>query len=379
MLPYLCRLESDLDFPGAEWHGSNGPLPVTRYPGLELTDVAEAGVLAAETAGFTWVEDLNRPGAVGVGRMPRSSRAGQRVTPADVYLPVEDLTPNLTIRCETLIDSLVLHNGRVTGVHVADGSLIAAGHVVLCAGTYGTPAILMRSGIGSGDHLRSLGIPVAVDLPGVGENLSDHRSVFVECACETPSRQAPILDLIATFHSSGAARDQPPDLGLWFTDPQGDPPSFDVEVVLLLPESRGSVRLRSAEPSEPLRITLPARDTTADLDRMVEGLRRAVEVAASEELRRAGTRTPFPALTHECEIREHVRGTAYPLPHVIGTCSMGPDPATGAVVDAAGAVHGVSGLGVADASIIPVAHSGFTHVVVIAAAEKIAERLSATL
>jgi choline dehydrogenase len=379
MLPFLRRLETDLEFPDAEWHGSSGPLPVTRYPEVNLTDVAAAGLAAVESAGFAFVEDHNQPGALGVGRMPRNSRAGQRTIPADVYLPLDDASPNLTIRCETHVDRLILDDGRAGGVVLADGSSVRAGHVVLCAGTYGTPAVLMRSGIGPAEDLRSLGIVVARDLPGVGANLSDHAATAVECACEAPSRQSPILDLIATFHSSAVGSDQAPDLAFWFTDPQGYQPSFEIEVVLLRPEAKGSVSLRSADPMAPLRITLPPRDRAADLDRMVEGFGRAVEVARSDALRRAGTRPPVPGLTSEPEIREHVRSNVYPIPHVIGTCAMGPDPEAAAVVDAAGSVHGMDGLTVADASIIPLAHSGFTHVVVIAAAEKIAEHLGSML
>jgi choline dehydrogenase len=379
MLPYLRRLETDLDFPDVKWHGSSGPLPVTRYPEVDLTDVAAAGQSAVESAGFASLEDHNQPGALGVGRMPRNSRAGQRMTPADVYLSLDDSVPNLTIRCETRVDRVILDDGRAGGVVLADGSSVRAGHVVLCGGTYGTPAVLMRSGIGPAEDLRSLGIVVTADLPGVGTNLSDHATTWIECGCEAPSRRSPILDLIATFHSSAAASNQAPDLAFWFTDPQGDPPSFDIEVVLLRPEARGSVSLRSPDPRDSLRITLPPRDRAADLDRMVEGFGRALEVARSNILRRAGTRPPVPRLTSEPEIREHVTSNVHPLPHVIGTCAMGPDPEEGAVVDAAGSVHGVNGLTLADASIIPVAHSGFTHVVVIAAAEKIAEQLGSML
>ena len=101
VLRYFARLETDVDFGDHPWHGGHGPLPITRYLDLELTEVAAAGLQALEAAGFPVVEDHNRPGAVGAGRMPMSSRAGARVTTADAYLPIGRTPPNLTIRPDT--------------------------------------------------------------------------------------------------------------------------------------------------------------------------------------------------------------------------------------------------------------------------------------
>ncbi|MGZ6840009.1 MAG: GMC family oxidoreductase, partial [Frankiaceae bacterium] len=174
VLPYFTRLEADADFGDQPWHGDRGPLPVTRYLDLDLTEVAGAGLEALKAAGFATVEDHNRPGVVGAGRMPMSSRQGIRVTTADAYLPLNDTPPNLTIRPDGLVADVVFDHERASGVRLADGAVIEAGWVVLCAGTYGTPTILMRSGVGPAQHLRSIGIPVLTDLPGVGANLADH-------------------------------------------------------------------------------------------------------------------------------------------------------------------------------------------------------------
>lgn len=377
LLPYLRRLESDLEFPDSAWHGNSGPLPVTRYPELELSEAAAAVLSAVQASGFTYVEDHNRPGAIGVGRMPRNSRAGERVTTADAYLPPRGTAPNLTIRCGTEVEKLLVQDNCVCGVVLVDGSLVETGHVILCGGTYGSPAILMRSGVGPAEHLRSVGIPVTVDLPGVGANLSDHSAVWVECGYRGPARDAPNLDVMATFHSRHAQASLAPDLMLWFADPAGDPPSFEINVVLLRPHARGSVRLRSKDPGDPLRIALPVAEES-DVQRLADGLETAVEVARSAEVRRVCSDPPSPSLSQE-ELVDFVRFNAYSLPHVIGTCSMGPDPTTGAVVDATGAVHAVGRLTVADASLVPIAHSGFTQVVTIALAEKIAEGLAPTL
>jgi choline dehydrogenase len=377
LLPYFRHLETDLDFPGQDWHGDSGPLPVTRYPEFELSAVTAAAARVVAASGLPFIEDHNQPGSVGIGRAPRNSRGGDRVTTLDAYLSPET-SARPEVRCGVGIDRLELERGRVVGVRTIDGRVLHAERVVLCAGVYGTPAILMRSGIGPGYDLKELDIEVAVDIPGVGANLSDHVSVAIECGYEGPGRESPNLDVMATFHSSGQAAREAPNLMFWFADPRGDPGSFDLEVVLLRPEARGRLRLRSGNPDRPPIITLP-RLEPVDIERLVEGLQRAMSVAEHPTLRAYCAQSASPQLRTAAECRAFVRGRVVSLPHVSGTCAMGPPGAEGAVVDNSGAVHGVEGLTVADASVIPVAHSGFTHVVAIAVAERIAEHLSASL
>jgi choline dehydrogenase-like flavoprotein len=155
-------------------------------------------------------------------------------------------------------------------------SSIEAGWVVLCAGTYGSPPILMRSGIGPAAHLRSHEIPVRLDLPGVGANLADHAGVDIDCGYRGPARSAPLFHLLATFHSSATPSDEAPDLMLWLSDPRGDPPVFEIDVGLLRPRSRGTVRLRSADPAEPPRIELPGLRDPSDAERLAEAYLRGL-------------------------------------------------------------------------------------------------------
>ncbi len=171
-------------------------------------------------------------------------------------------------------------------VRLVDGSIIEAGWGVLCAGTHGSPPILMQSGIGPHEHLRSLGIPVRVDLSGVGTNLADHPGVELEPDFRDTVREAPILHWVATFHSPAAPSDGPPDLMLWASDPVGDPPTFSIEAGLLKPRSRGTVRLRSADPADPPRIELPSLTDAMDVERLTEGYARAWEVLSWPEVRR---------------------------------------------------------------------------------------------
>jgi choline dehydrogenase len=378
VLPYFTGLEADADFGDQPWHGDRGPLPICRYLDVELSDIASAGLQALETIGFPPVLDHNRPGAVGVGRMPMSSVGGLRVTTADAFLQAGDLRSNLTIQADAHVAEVLFDEVRATGVRLVFGDVVCAGEVVLCAGTYGSPTILMRSGIGPAEHLRSLGIPVRVDLPGVGANLADHAGVDIDCGYRGEARHAPILHVIATFNSA-ASSGGAPDLMLWLSDPRGDPPIFEIDVVLLTPRSRGIVRLRSADPTAAPRIELPDRNDAIDVERLAEGLRCGLEVANRPEIRRLCTALPSPTAGAIGELRTVVREESYSLPHVVGTCAMGPDPDGGAVVDAAGRVHGTARLSIADASIIPNAPSAFTHLPTIMLAERISELLAADL
>jgi choline dehydrogenase len=207
-------------------------------------------------------------------------------------------------------------------VRLLDGTVIEAGWVVLSAGTYGSPPILMRSGVGQAAHLREMGIPVTVALPGVGANLVDHPEVSVDCGYTGAGRAAPVLHSIATFHSAGRSTRETPDLMLWLADPDEDA-SFAIEVVLLRPRSRGRVRLRSADPTDPPMIELPNLSDASDMKRLAEGYRRAVEAANRPQMRRhCGGSAPV----EPDDLDELIRTKVNSLPHVVGTCAMGPRP-----------------------------------------------------
>jgi choline dehydrogenase-like flavoprotein len=375
VLPYLNRLEADADFGDRPYHGDSGPMPVRRYLDIELTEACAAGLQALEGLGFPIVDDHNRPDAIGAGRMPMSSNAGVRVTTADAYLS-GDVLSNLTIRPDAHVAEVVLDGSRATGVRLVDGELIEADDVVLCAGAIGSPLILMRSGVGPPEHLSAIGIPVRVALPGVGANLADHPALTIDCGPCANGRTAPVLHVAATFHSDSTRASEAPDLMLWISDPVGDPPHFEIEAVLLRPRSRGTVRLRSADPSESPRITLPGLGERTDAERLAEVYRRGLGLARSPELRRLCPEQPSPPGSGaDDDALDTVRAELYSLPHLVGTCAMGPDPDDGAVVGAAGGVHGTERLSVADASLIPDAPSGFTHIPTIMIAERLAERI----
>jgi choline dehydrogenase len=375
VLPAFRRLETDTEFGSEPWHGDRGPIAITRYPEHQPSTIHAAALEAFDGLGFPRIDDHNAPGAVGFGRMPMSSRGGQRVTALDAYL-APPMPSNLTVRADSTVDAVVTERGRAVGVRLSDGIEISAGEVVLSAGTYGSPAILLRSGIGPADHIAELGIEPHVGLPGVGENLADHPAVDLDSGWRGTGGSGPTLHSIATFRSSMAPADGAPDLMFWVTDPEGDEPGFYFDPILLKPASRGTVRLRSSDPMAPPRITLPALEVPADVDRLAEGYRLGLELANSLPIRRLSTEVPPAAPTTAETLRRRVFENAYSIPHAVGTCAMGASPEDGAVVDALGRVHGVDGLRIIDASIIPDAPSGFPHIITIMLSEHITERWS---
>jgi choline dehydrogenase len=198
-LPYFNRLETDREFGDLAYHGRSGPIHIEREPLDELQQLVRAASLEL---GHADLDDLNRPGAIGVGPMPRNLKERQRQSTLLTYIAAARPRPNLTIRADTLVDSLVIRDGRATGVRLAGGEVVEGGRVVLAAGAYNSPQILQRTGVGPREVLRQIGVETLLDLPGVGEHLLDHVStLFVVDA----GRKAP--------DSSSAA---PPD-SWWMT------------------------------------------------------------------------------------------------------------------------------------------------------------------
>ena len=374
VLPAFRRVESDTDFGDRPWHGNQGPLPISRYPEHEPSAIRAAAHEALLAAGFPSTADHNEPGAMGVGPMPTSTRDGQRVSSVDAYLPADWASPRLTIQADSPVASVRLDGGRAVGVRLADGTEIPAGHLILAAGVYGSPSILMRSGIGPAGDLRALGIDVEVDLAGVGENLADHPGVEVDTGWRGTAAGDPVLHSLATFRSSMATT-AAPDLMFWLTDPEGDDAVFTLEAVLLNPQARGTVRLRSADPGERPRITLP-RVEARDVERLAEAYRLGLDLVHRPEIRRHATAPQATDPGSPAALRRLVVETAYSIPHVVGTCRMGPSSDAGDVVDAHGRVHGVGNLSVIDASVIPDAPSGFPHLITLMLAEHLTAGLA---
>jgi choline dehydrogenase len=379
------RLENDLDFVD-QWHGSDGLIPIRRHPPHELNSAQAAFIDGALASGHRYVEDHNRPGTFGVGPTPRNVRNGMRMSTAVTYLARARSRGNLTLRPDTMVDRIECSGTRAIGIRLLDGTLIEADRVILAAGTYASPMILARSGIGPAAELRTLGILPVIDLPGVGSNLVDHPLVSIDLPAHPapgPSR----FQAMTTFHSATADRHGPADLLTFAAGP------FDVGADqcasgaalglvsgLMAPRSRGWVRLASCDPTAAPRIHPAHLTEPNDLERMVDAVTEAQRLSRSEPMRVmiAGTElSPGPAVPsgNRAALAAWVRSAVSTYHHPVGTCAMGPDPAVGAVCDSRGSVHGIDGLTIADASIMPNIPIATTNLPTIMVAERIARGL----
>jgi choline dehydrogenase len=378
------RLETDADFRD-QWHGATGPIPVRRHPISEMNTVQAAFLDGAVASGHRYVEDHNRPGEVGAGPTPRTALDGVRMSTALTYLAAARSRGNLSIRPDSIVSHVEVSRTRATGVRLLDGTLIEADRVVLSAGTYASPMILARSGIGPADELNGLGIAPIIDLPGVGSNLTDHPLISVDF----PTRPSPgpsRFQAHLTFHAAATDRHGPADLLMFAAGPfdaESDSTGgavFGLVTGLMAPRSRGWVRLASANPTDPPRIHPAHLAADHDLERMVDGVVEARRLARSEPLAAIIT---GPELSpgsgvptgDRRALGDWVRSAVSTFHHPVGTCAMGTDPARGAVTDGRGAVHGLDGLTVADASIMPTIPAATTNLPTIMVAEHIARDL----
>ena len=384
LAPIMRAVEADQDF-ADPWHGTEGPVPVCRIPSQELAPIQRAFIASATRVGHAPVDDHNRPGAVGVGPIPRNVRAGVRMSMALTHLLPARARPNLTVLADSLVDRVELVGRQVRGVRLADGSVVEALRVVLAAGAYASPAILMRSGVGAASWLKSVGIETLVELSGVGENLSDHPLVAVDLPT-APVAGIARLPLALTTRSSRCEASEPPDLHVFPAGPfeaESIPSGgvFGIVTGLLAPKARGSVRVRSSDPSDPPLIRTPLLDHDEDVARMVEATVLARTLSRTPPLAdfvSGPELAPGPDIADDDfeALAESIRARVAPYHHPVGTCAMGPDPGRGAVVDTHGVVHGLDGLWVGDASIMPTIPSAGTNLSTVIVAAKIGEHVA---
>jgi choline dehydrogenase len=386
VLPFFRAAETDRDFGDRPWHGSGGPLPIRRYPVSELDPLQAASLDAARKLGHGVVEDHNEPWIVGAGPVPVNCVDGVRMSTSLTYLAAARGRANLSIRADTLVDRVAFSGTRAIGVKVTgpDGSdeLIEAGTVVVAAGAYASPAILLRSGVGSAPELAALGIPSVVHAPGVGANLIEHAWLSVDVPGRPGPKPPSIIQTVITFHSAEADTAGAPDLQMLpcseFEVPLTASPTgslFFVAASVIKPLSRGTVRLRSPDPAEPPAIDPAFLRHPHDMTRALEAVRATRSMlrtpplsafVSGEELK------PAPGVADDDDeaLIRAVRATVDTYFHPVGTCRMGVDDT--AVVDPGGRVHGIDGLRVCDASVMPDIPSANTNVPTIMVAERMA-------
>jgi 4-pyridoxate dehydrogenase len=411
VLPYFKRCET-WERGENPWRGGSGPI------GTEFAKTSDpiydAWLAAAKAAGMPVTDDYNGKEQEGFGRGQYTIRNGYRSSAATAYLKPAHARPNLTVETGAHACALTMRGARATGVEYvkARGERIVAEagrEVILCAGAFNTPPLLMRSGIGPAAHLSEMGIKPVVDLP-VGRNLQDHLAVLIFFARRNESTfrrdmrfdRMAVAMLRAYFFGSGPGtvvpgglhafiktrpelavpdiefmfRGAPAQTHLWF--PLLRPAYADgyaIRPTLLHPDSRGQILLQSTDPEAPPRIVYNFFSAPNDLPRLREGFRLARLAAYAPPMSafRGAEVSPGEEVETDAEIDAFIRRTAITAHHPCGTCAMGIGPDT--VADAELRVRGIEGLRVVDASVMPDLVSAHINACVLMIAEKASDMI----
>ncbi len=409
VLPYFIRSEGNVRGAGA-LHGADGPLRVSDIGARH--ELIEAFIAGAEQCGVPRTEDFNGARQEGAGYYQLTTDKGWRCSTATAYLGPAKRRPNLRIETDAFASELMLEDTTAVGVRYRQrGTMKSArcrGEVLLAAGSIQSPQLLQLSGIGPRVLLERLGIPVAVDAPGVGENLQDHLQLRLTYECAKPIttndqlnswlgqakiglqwllfRSGPLavginqggcfMRALQDSHGQGIAKT--PDIQFHVATLSADMAGgavhpfsgFTLSVCQLRPESRGHVRIRSTDPFEPPEMQANYLATELDRQTAVAALKAARAIAAAPAMRPYVRREvkPGPAAASDADLLEFCRENGATIFHPTGTCRMGIDPL--AVVDARLRVHGVDRLRVIDCSVMPTLVSGNTNAPAVMIAEK---------
>jgi choline dehydrogenase len=406
VLPYFKRAEHQTR--GADaFHGTGGPLCVSDVP--DRHPICEAFIQSAMELGFSRNDDFNGAIQEGVGYHQTTTRNGRRCSTAAGYLRPALARPNLRVMTGTLTEKIIFDGRRAIGVAFQqDGRVVtarAAREVILCGGAVNSPQLLMLCGIGPREHLMEVGIPVLHHLPGVGQGLQDHYSAPIKLKCRLPITVNDVMQsnarklqvglqyvmfktgplAMATSPVALFARTRPelasPDVKCSISPFSAERPQdglhpwsgFTIIAYQLRPESRGQIKLKSADPAGPPAVYPNYLAAETDQRTIVAGLELCRRLLASPHLQRfvESEFQPGPTVESDEQLLDYARrrdGTVY---HPTSTCKMGNDSM--AVVDPELRVHGIDGLRVADASIMPTVVSGNTNAATIMIGERAAD------
>ncbi|MGE5303919.1 MAG: GMC family oxidoreductase [Alphaproteobacteria bacterium] len=377
-LPFMKRIESDQDYPDSPIHGKDGPLYVKRHFTLDMPASApvRAFIDAAYGMGLPKCPDLNVAEPYGVCASPYNIKDGKRQSTVVAYLNQARGRSNLTIIDEATVQALHLAGKRAEGVrYEKNGQTHTAlgGQILLTAGVYGSPQILMLSGIGPAAELKKHRIPVIHELKGVGENYQDHPVVFMTFEGPKESREdwvVPRFRLLIRKNPISEATNfhivmRPP------TEVSGIKRMMPVSAHLLEQRNRGRVFLQSGDPHEMLGIDSCMLEHPEDLKAMVEAMRFIDELVHQKQTREFYGPLIQPGPGEDWG--KFARATYDSYHHGVGTCKMGPPSDDKAVVDQRLRVHGVANLWVGDASIMPVVSRANTNLTAILIGERLSE------
>ncbi|MBB6346347.1 choline dehydrogenase [Nonomuraea muscovyensis] len=401
-LPYFRRMENCLADPGTPFRGHDGPLALERGPAA--TPLFEAFFEAVQQAGYPLTDDVNGYRQEGFARFDRNIRRGRRLSAARAYLHPVLGRPNLTVRTRALVSRVLFEGTRAVGVEY-DGGTVRAKEVVLCGGAINSPQLLQLSGVGNAAELGALGVRVVHDLPGVGENLQDHLEVYIQHGCSQPVSMQPNLQkwrhpwigaqwLFARrgpgatnhFEAGGFVRSNDdvdyPNLMFHFLPIavryDGSAPAgghgYQVHVGPMYSDARGTVKIKSTDPRQHPALRFNYLSTDQDRREWVEAVRVARDILGQPALGAysTGELSPGPSVETDEEILDWVARDGETALHPSCTARMGVDEMS--VVDPETMrVHGVDGLRVVDASVMPYVTNGNIYAPVMMLAEKAAD------
>ena len=405
-LPYFKRMETCL-VGDNDYRGKDGPLSLER--GAASNPLFKAFFQAVQQAGHALTSDVNGYKQEGFSAFDRNVKQGRRLSAARAYLHPVLQRPNLKIMTRVLVTHILFEGKRAVGVEISQGrgrvQKLYAGEVICCGGAINSPQLLQLSGVGNADELAALGIAVVQNLPGVGENLQDHLEVYIQHICTQPVSMYPALQWYnkpwigaqwlflrsgpaATnhFEAGGFIRSNDevayPNLMFHFlplairydgTSPSGGH-GYQVHVGPMYSDARGTVKLKSADPTVYPALRFNYLSTEQDRQEWVEAIRCARHILGQQAFDEfnGGEISPGPTVQSDAEILDWVAHDGETAYHPSCTCKMGTDEL--AVVDPASMkVHGVEGLRVVDASVMPCVTNGNIYAPTMMIAEKAAD------
>ena len=390
LLPYFRRIETDTDFGGDDFHGGDGPIVMHRFKRETWLPAQDAFHAACLAAGYPACEDHNHPDSEGVGPTPLNNPNGIRISTAMGYLDQARHRLNLTIRPNCTVHRLIFDGNRATGVELESGGekfVVEGEEIILSAGAIGSPQILMLSGVGPADHLRSLGIPVVSDKPGVGQNLRDHPGVWVTWRTKEgfdldgmkPRMQ---LTLRYTAEESDLRNDMKISMQSFATERVNRggnrmvPLGIRMTAGIYLAVGAGELRLASTDPTAQPVLEYHYLEDEFDRKRLRESVRLCVDLGEHESFKDIIQERVDPTdadLESDEALDRWMMREVTTSQHSSCTCKMGPASDPMAVVDQYGKVHGLEGLRVVDASIMPDCIRANTNVTTLAIGERVSD------
>ena len=385
LLPYFRKLESDLDIRD-DYHGTEGPIPVRRHKREAWAPLQSAFYQACIAAGFPEDPDMNNPDSVGVGPFPLNNVDGLRMSTALTYLNPSRHRLNLTIRPNVLATRILFDGKRALGVGVESGGerfVLEGEEIILGAGAIASPQLLMLSGVGPADHLRGLGIELLHELPGIGQNLRDHPTAAVRVKVKEeyaldPSAPRVQNGLRYTADGSGARNDMQIVASSFAFPFGGDPLRGEgarLSCILELAVGAGKLMLASTDPRVQPHLDFRFLEDPWDRQRMRDVVRLCVKLLEQEPYRDVIETRIVPTdqdLASDEALDSWLLRDVSTAQHISGTCKMGPASDPLAVVDQYCRVHGLEGLRVVDASVMPDVIRANTNATTIMIAERVA-------